>query len=157
MFWHKDIGFRPVEKKDIESIRQLRNEPSTWIFLTDVQQITPQQQEEWFHRISTAKDRAYFSAFKEVTDFPISYEGDFLGIVRFDQMDNINRSVRVGCDVVPGERGKGYGTKVFEAILEFCFSDWNMHRLWLCVQLFSLAVFRVVPWVSVAGVFKNDQ
>jgi len=133
MFWNNDIGFRPVEKKDIESIRQLRNEPSTWIFLTDVQQITPQQQEEWFNRITTAKDRTYFSVFKEEKDFPIAYEGDFLGIIRFDQMDSVNKSVRVGCDIVPKERGKGYGTKVFKAILKFCFSHWGMHRLWLCV------------------------
>jgi len=133
MFWFEDVRFRPVEKRDIEQIRQLRNEPSTWIFLTDVTQITPFMQEQWFAKISTAKDQAYFSIFEEKKDFPISTEGDFLGIIRFDQMDGTNKSVRVGCDIVPEKRGKGYGTKTFKAILEFCFDHWNMHRLHLCV------------------------
>lgn len=132
MFWYKDIGFRPVEKRDIEEIRRLRNEPSTWIFLTDVTQINSEMQEKWFEGMSKSKDKAYFSIFKEKKDFPISYEGDFLGIIRMDQIDQNNRSIRVGCDIVPSERGKGYGTKAFEAILKFCFDHMGMHRLWLC-------------------------
>ena len=133
MFWHNDIGFRPVEEGDLEDIRRLRNEPSTWIQLTTIGQISQEQQKSWFEKISKANDCAYFSVFKEIKDFPISTEGDFLGIIRFDQMDSINRSVRVGCDVVPEERGKGWGTRIFEAILEFCFNESNFHRLWLCV------------------------
>lgn len=131
MFWHKDIGFRPIEKRDLESVRQLRNEPSTYLYLSDVTQITPEMQEKWFESISKSKDKAYFSIFKEEKDFPISYEGDFLGIIRMDQIDHINRSIRVGCDIVPKERGKGYGTKAFEAVLKFCFGHMGMHRLWL--------------------------
>lgn len=132
MFWHKDIGFRPIEKRDLEDMRRLRNEPSTWLYLTDVTQITPDMQKKWFEGISKSKDKAYFTIFKEVADHPVSYEGDFLGIIRMDQMDYINRSIRVGCDIVPGERGKGYGTKAFEAILKFCFDHMGMHRIWLC-------------------------
>lgn len=133
MFWHKDIGFRPVEQKDLEDIRRLRNEPSTWMQLTTIGQISEEQQKSWFEKITKTNDCAYFSVFKEVKEFPVSYAGDFLGIIRFDQMDTVNRSVRIGCDVIPEERGKGYGTKIFEAILEFCFNESNFHRLWLCV------------------------
>lgn len=133
MFWYKSIGFRPVEEQDLEDIRSLRNEPSTWSQLTAIGQISQEQQKAWFEKVKRSNDCAYFSVFKEVKDFPISTTGDFLGIIRFDQMDSVNRSIRVGCDIVPGERGKGYGTMVFEAILEFCFNQWNMHRLWLCV------------------------
>lgn len=131
MFWHKDIGFRPIEKRDLEDMRRLRNEPSTWLYLTDVTQITPDMQKRWFEGISKSKDKAYFTIFKEVTNHPVSYEGDFLGIIRMDQMDQINRSIRIGCDIVPEERGKGYGTRAFEAILKFCFDHMGMHRLWL--------------------------
>lgn len=131
MFWHDNIGFRPIEKRDIEDIRKLRNEPSIWMYLTDVTQISSEMQERWFEGLSKSKDKAYFSVFKEKKDFPISYEGDFLGIIRMDQIDYINRSIRVGCDIVPKERGKGYGTKTFKAILEFCFGHMGMHRLWL--------------------------
>lgn len=131
MYWYEDIGFRPVEKRDIEDMRRLRNEPSTWLYLSDVTQISPEMQERWFEGLSKANDKAYFCIFKEEKNFPVSYESDFLGIIRMDQIDQINRSIRVGCDIVPKERGKGYGTKTFKAILEFCFDHMGMHRLWL--------------------------
>ena len=131
MFWHEGIGFRPVEKRDLENMRRLRNEQSTWIYLSDVNQISSEQQERWFESLSKSGDKAYFVILKEVKDFPISNEGDFLGIIRMDQIDQINRSIRVGCDIVPKERGKGYGTKTFEAVLKFCFDHMGMHRLWL--------------------------
>lgn len=133
MFWYSGIGFRPVEEDDLEAIRKLKNEPSTWMYHTTIGQISKSQQKEWFHKISTCKDRAYFSVFKEVKDFPISYQGNFLGLVRFDEMDGKNRNVRVGCDIIPDERKKGYGTKVFELIKKFCFDEWGMHKIWLCV------------------------
>jgi len=131
MFWHENIGFRPVEKRDIEEMRRLRNEPSTWIYLSDVTQISAKQQEQWFEGLSKTRDKAYFTIFKEEKSFPVSYEGDFLGIIRMDQIDYINRSIRVGCDIVPEERGKGYGTLAFKAILKFCFDHMGMHRIWL--------------------------
>ena len=131
MFYHKDIGFRPVEKCDLELIRKLRNHPSTYLYLTDVTQINPDMQDRWFESISKAKDKAYFSIFKEEKDFPVSYEGEFLGLIRTDQLDYINRSIRVGCDIVPEQRGKGYGTKAFEMILKFHFDHMGMHRIWL--------------------------
>jgi len=133
MYWFEDIGFRPVEKKDLEDIRALRNDPSTYLHLTDPTQISSTMQERWFESIERAGDKAYFSIFKVVREFPIIYAGDFLGVARFDQMDANNRSIRVGADIVPGERGKGYGTQVLNGILEYWFDHMNFHRIWLCV------------------------
>jgi RimJ/RimL family protein N-acetyltransferase len=131
--WFEGIGFRPVEKKDLEDIRTLRNDPTTWVHLTDPTQISPAMQERWFESIEKAKDKAYFSIFKAIKEFPIIYTGDFLGIARFDQLDANNRSIRVGADIVPGERGKGYGTKALNGILKYWFDHMNFHRVWLCV------------------------
>lgn len=133
MFWFKGIGFRPIEHKDLECVRELRNDPTTWMYLSDITQISMTQQEAWFKSLAESKNSAYFAVFKELQEYPILYEGDFLGLIRFDQIDANNKSVRVGCDIVPKERGKGYGTKVFQAILSYCFDQWGMHRLWLCV------------------------
>jgi len=133
MFWHDGLGFRPVEREDIEHIRCIRNDPSTWIYLTDVTQINERQQERWFEGLLDDHTRLYFSIVEETKDFPISVEGDFCGFIRMDQIDMNNRSVRVGLDIVPEKRGKGLGTRAFRALLKFCFDHWNMHRLWLCV------------------------
>ena len=133
MFFHEDIGFRRVEEDDLEDVRRLRNDPTTWMQLTTVGQISEAQQQRWFERIKDASDCEYYSIFKVERQFPIIIENEFIGIIRFDQIDHANRSVRVGCDITPAERGKGYGTKVYRAMLDYCFRQANFHKLWLLV------------------------
>lgn len=135
MFIEDDIGFRPIEEKDLEKIRELRNDPTTWINLTDISHVTPEMQREWYERIGRSTDRAYFYVFKaeQIEDYPAWDEGAFLGIIRMDEIDRANRSCRVGADIVPAERGKGWGTKAYRAILRYCFDFLNCHRVWLCV------------------------
>ena len=50
-----------------------------------------------------------------------------------DEVDHINRSIRVGADVVPALRGKGFGKAIYSAIKKYCFDYLNMHRVWLAV------------------------
>ena len=133
MFWHKDIGFRAVEERDLESLRLLRNDPSTWMFLTDVKVVNSIMQEEWYERMSRNSGIQYYTVVKRVKTSEGNEEGDFLGMVRTDEIDFVNRSMRIGCDIVPAERRKGYGTMVFKAVMKYAFDQLNMNRLWLCV------------------------
>ena len=133
MFIHGDVAFRPVERQDLEILRRLRNEASTFLQLTDVRMVTPAMQESWFERISAATGKAYFSVFKVDREFPVMVIDKLVGVIRFDEIDHANRSVRVGCDILPSERGKGLGTAAFNALMKYCFDHWNMNRLWLCV------------------------
>lgn len=125
MFQYQGIGFRVVEERDLERIRALRNDPSTWMNLTDISSISADGQKEWFRTINRRNDRGYFVVFDQTCDF--------IGIVRMDEIDHVNRSIRVGADVVPEQRGRGYGRKIYIAIKKYCFDFLNMHRVWLAV------------------------
>lgn len=115
---------RPAEERDLERMRALRNDPATWPMLGSIDHISEEQQRAWFERLAADRTRAYF----------IVHDGDdFVGTVRMDEIDRINRSVRVGADVVPEKRGRGYGTRIYALILKWCFDYWNAHRVWLCV------------------------
>jgi len=133
MFFYKGVCFRPIEKEDLENVRRLRNDPSTWLYLTSIGMISKADQDVWFAKMQSARDKAYFAVFEGQEEFPLQMSGDFLGIIRCDEMDTDNKSIRIGADIVPDKRGKGWGTKVFDAILWFCFAEMNMHRVWLCV------------------------
>ena len=133
MKYYDEIGFRPIEERDLELMRQLRNEESTWMSLTDPHLVTERQQKLWFEKITTASDRAYFSVFRVESTYPIKVIGEFIGIIRMDEYDTTNRSARIGCDVVPEKRGIGYGTKIFKAIMQYLFNNIGLHRLWLLV------------------------
>ena len=125
MFANGGIRIRVVEKRDLEAIRALRNDPSTWVNLTDVHMISEPMQERWFAKISEASSLGYFVVSDD--------EHDFIGIVRCDEIDPTNRSMRIGCDIVPELRGRKYGSRVYELLLKYCFDFLNMHRLWLLV------------------------
>jgi diamine N-acetyltransferase len=132
---YEDIMIRPIERRDIESIRNIRNDETTFMQLTDAQLITPAQQQAWFDALGTAKDRAFFSVVKldQEPDLPIISESDFIGFVRSYGIDQTNRSIGIGADVAPEWRGRGYGTKIYRAFLRYLFNDLAFHRVWLLV------------------------
>lgn len=110
----------------MERIRRMRNDPSTWMNLTDIEPIDAWSQKQWFASLMKQKKSKRFYAVCTGND-------RFVGLVRMDEFDWTNRSVRVGCDVERTMRGKGYGTQIMEMIVEYCFRYLNMHRLWLLV------------------------
>jgi RimJ/RimL family protein N-acetyltransferase len=125
MFTHEGLTIRAVEKRDLEPMRLLRNDPTTWTMLTGADIIDEEMQRQWFQRISCAADRKYYAV--------CDAGHDFIGIVRTDEIDERNRSIRVGADIVPELRGKGYATALYRLLKKYCFDYLNMHRVWLAV------------------------
>jgi diamine N-acetyltransferase len=120
-----DLWIRTVEETDLERMRTLRNDPSTWGMLTDIVFLDGESQRQWFQRVQAAKDRRYYAISDQLHEF--------IGIVRTDEIDWVNRSMRVGADIIPELRGKGYGHRIISLIKKYCFDYLNMHRLWLAV------------------------
>ncbi len=133
MFSYNDVCFNSVEEEDLDELRELRNEQSTWMNLTTIGQITKTQQRTWFDKISWDTSQIYYVACEVMNEFPIQYAGEKVGIVRIDCIDRTNKNCRVGCDVFPIKRGNSWGTKIFSAILELCFDYLNMHMVHLMV------------------------
>lgn len=125
MFFFEEIGVRTVEDTDLECLRRLRNDPSTWSFLGDIDLIDAEAQRQWFQRIRTAKDRRYYVVYDS--------DHDTMGIVRMDAIDRANRSIRIGADLLPEFRGRGVGKRLYRLLLKYCFDYLNMHRVWLAV------------------------
>lgn len=125
MFIHDSLIIRNVEDHDLELMRKLRNDPSTWSMLTDIGFIDADAQRQWFQKVRTATDRRYYVLCDD--------RHEFIGIVRTDETDWINRSMRIGVDIVPELRGGGYGNRAFVLLKKYCFDYLNMHRIWLAV------------------------
>lgn len=86
-------------------IAALRNEFGTWTQLTDPRPVGIFDQKAWFE--SLGKERYAFVVEHEVEAIGM------VGFVRLDEYDAVNRSVRVGADVVPEHRHRGYGTRIY--------------------------------------------
>ena len=135
MYVFNDLYMRSLEEKDLEPIRKMRNDPSTWTNLTDIAFLTSAAQLEWFRSLHKDCKHRYYSV--------CNCKHKLVGIVRMDEIDPINRSARVGCDVFPKYRGQGIGSKIMAGLVQYCFNFHNLHRLWLAVLETNKAAIRV--------------
>lgn len=126
MFEYKGVCLRPIEEVDLEQMVKLRANPSVWMNLGNIEIIGLKEQKVWFEELlSNPKARYYIFCNKKI---------DFIGIVRTDEIDYINRSIRVGGDILPKYQKQGYGTKMYKLIKKYCFDYLNMNRIWLLVM-----------------------
>lgn len=124
-FEFEGLRLRSVEAGDLEPIRRLRNDQTTWANLTDPRPLSEADQKTWLLDLSFRTSKFYFVVY--------DVANPFIGIVRMDEYDAQNRSIRVGADVMPELRGKGHGGRIYKAIKKFCFDFLNLHRVWLAV------------------------
>lgn len=128
---NEHIHIKPLEERHLEYFRDLRNDPQTSYYLTSVIPINPVKQLQWFKGVSSDDSRMFFSI--------ESNKGEFLGLVRSDEWDKVNRSIRIGIDIVPAQRRKGLATQAYRLILDFLFRQLNIHRVWLLVASYNEA------------------
>ena len=130
MYKYQDIGFRPIEKKDLEALRKLHNDMSTALQMGTVDFYSDEDQLKWWESgVSNERNKRFAIVLNE-TD-------EVIGRLRILNIDNINSNCEIGLDIVPELRGKGYGKKSYEMVLDFLFNQWNMHLVYLKVADFN--------------------
>lgn len=130
MYIHDDVYIRSIEEKDLAFLAGCRNDPVTWLYLGTFDFTNMVKQKTWWETSSTDKSQGNFVFCK--------LDGEKIGFVRMDELDHMNKSIRVGGDIHPEYRGKGYGTKMYKLILDYCFNQLNMNRVWLFVLDFNV-------------------
>jgi UDP-4-amino-4,6-dideoxy-N-acetyl-beta-L-altrosamine N-acetyltransferase len=126
MFEHAGVRIRPIEEEDLVKLVELRSQPGIWEFLGSIEMIGLEKQREWFKALQGSPSARYYVL--------CAADVDFIGVVRSDEIDSVNRSIRVGGDIHPKFQGKGYGAKMFGLLKKYCFDYLNMHRMWLLVM-----------------------
>lgn len=123
MFKYEGLAIRGIEKEDLPFLLELRKE--AWPFLGTIGILSLSMQEDWLQAVNKDQRRSYYILINE--------ENARIGLVRMDEIDFINRSIRVGGDLRSSFRGRGYGQKMMGLIKKYCFNYLNMNRLWLLV------------------------
>jgi len=130
MYIYEDIAFRPIDFDDLEVLRELHNDMSTLLQLGSVEMASSEQQVDWWDSLAKNKTVQRHGII-EVTSNKV------IGILRIQNIDSINRNCEIGLDIIPSMRGKGYGTKSYHMILEYLFTHFNMHMVYLRVGEFN--------------------
>ena len=131
MYTYKDIAFRVIEKSDLEILRNLHNDPSTWMNLYNIDFIDENNQLEWWQNLYKKKNDKRFVIC--MADKP----GTVIGRLRIQNINWQHHNCEVGLDILPKYRGKGYGKTSYEMVLEFLFQHYNMHMVYVKVADFN--------------------
>ena len=128
-----------LEERHLEDLRKMRNDPTTSHWLTDITPISEEAQKEWFKKLQLDKSQMYLAIEYKPENKNINPKlaefiaPRFVGMLRSDEWDRINRSVRIGIDIVPKYRGKGFASEAFGAFIDYLFKQQGMNRIWFLV------------------------
>lgn len=130
MYKFEDIGFRPIDESDLDIIRKNRNDSDTLLNLGCIDLVNSEQQKAWWLSISRSKTNQWHCiTYKK-------YENT-IGVLRFQNIDYINKSIEIGADIFSEYRGKGFGEKTYKMALEYLFYHFNMNCVYLKVAEFN--------------------
>lgn len=119
------LSIKPLLRRHLEILRILRNDESTAYYLTSVLPINEHMQESWFKKQSLDDSKIYFAIEDK--------KKDFIGVVRCDEWDKINRSIRIGLDIIPEKRRQGYAHESYKLLFSYLFENLGINRVWLLV------------------------
>lgn len=131
MYNYKDIAFRVIEKEDLEVLRKLHNDPSTYLNLLNIDLADEEGQIEWWKNLHKKRDdKRYVICFADEPD-------KIIGRLRIQNINYAHNNCEVGLDIMSEYRGKGYGVESYEMLLEFLFLHCNMNMVYLKVADFN--------------------
>ncbi len=127
MYHGKKVTLRAMRPQDLPYIMEYVNDYETYSSFTDS---APMPKTEAFQTLwmehATREDLITFAIADRTTD-------EFLGTI---QLRDINRACHRSLFSIilrPDTRGKGYGTDALRVLLQFAFSELNLHKVTLTV------------------------
>ena len=157
MFKYKDLAIHTVEEGDLLFLMELRSHYDVWSNLGNIEMLTYEGQIRWLQNIRSSSTQEYYILKKHTIDRKI-------GMVRTDQIDFINKSIRVGGDIHPLYQGEGNGYKMICMIQKYCFDYLNIHRIWLSVletNEKAINLYKKVGFIEEGrqrkGIYRNNK
>lgn len=119
---YKRVLLRPLEERDIEEMRVLRNKLRQYFNTQD--EITPEQQKAWYEKYLTKEDDVMFAA--ELVEKP----GVFIGAVGSYDIDWETGVSTGGRTVIDKEKApeKGIGTEMGRAHAKIVFTQMGLKK-----------------------------
>ena len=116
-----DIELIPLQETDIELVRNWRNSPGVAQYMYNETQITAEQQQKWFAKISQDPSCRYWI---------IAYEDKKVGLASITGIDTTLQSCYwafyLGDTSI---RGAGIGSKVEYNVIEYTFGELDLNKL----------------------------
>jgi len=131
MYIYKEIAFRAIERADLEILRSLHNDPSTYMNLLNIDFIDEENQQEWWKNLHNVKNDM-----RMALCFAANPQEVF-GRLRIQNVNTLHRNCEIGLDIRREYRQQGLGRKSYVMLLRFLFEEMNMNLVYLRVAEFN--------------------
>ncbi|MFN3404420.1 MAG: UDP-4-amino-4,6-dideoxy-N-acetyl-beta-L-altrosamine N-acetyltransferase [Cytophagaceae bacterium] len=130
-----DIILKPILEVDIEMVRSWRNSPEVSKYMYTSDEITAEQQLQWFKRLQLSKDQKVWI---------VEYNGKKIGVASlYNMKENFKSAYWAFYLGETGIRGAGIGAKVEYNICKYVFEELNFNKLLCEVFIWNEAVIRM--------------
>jgi len=127
------VRLRAYERDDLEKARMIYNDPDVNKFLRlDVPYpLKVEDEVKWYEGLNPFGNGAYTFAIETIAD------GEFIGSCGIDAVDWKNSHASLGIFLGKKYWDIGYGSDALSTLLDFCFSEMNLHRTYIYVFKFN--------------------
>ena len=116
------LEIRLLERKDLENVRKLHNDPETLKWLSDTHVVSQSEQILWFQKLQNSNtSRRYVVELLE--------SKELVGVFRLDNVDVENKSAYVGLDIAVCYRRRGFAVETYNAMNLYLFCELKLNRL----------------------------
>ena len=120
----RKLVLRPIELKDLEILRQIKNDPEISALAAEtINEVSQQMQQEWFEASKLDRNTVRFACVKSNDDCCI-------GLTGLWELNTAQGHSNVGLKFHSSlPRGEGYGTDAINVLTAYAFSRLGLHRL----------------------------
>jgi len=129
MLKEKEIELGFMSEEDLRILALTRNRNFDYFF--DDTLVDPDAQTEWYQKVTSDGTRQVFGIYTKMvsgTDGP----GCFAGSIGYSSLDRKNQTVEYGNLLIrEAFRGKGLAKEASKVLLDYLFTEVNVHRVYL--------------------------
>lgn len=145
MLTGENINLRVVEKEDLPILVEWFNDSEFFGIYNPIVQTSKLDMEESFETKGSSQYRRFIIEKKDSTK---------IGYVNYFDVvwDGIGKLATIAYSLVPGERGKGYGTEAAQMLVDFLFLSYDIPCIQATAHVDNVASHRVLEKVG----FKKE-
>lgn len=143
MLLGKRVRLRRVERDDLPRFVAWLNDPEVREGLAMLYPVSLLHEEQWLEGVMKLEPAAQPFAIDALAEGQSPAASIHIGILGLHNLDWKNSHAELGIFI--GDKafwGRGYGTDALRTLLQFAFSELNLHRVWLKVYEYNARAIR---------------
>ncbi|MDY6778371.1 MAG: GNAT family protein [Candidatus Nanohaloarchaea archaeon] len=123
------LDLLPIERDDLERLRDILNHPEVRVPVNNHEPLNMADEEDWFEQERDKDDIHLVLHHRE--------DSEVIGLIGLEVIDQRSRVAETGFFIHPDYHSRGLGSEALSTVLDYGFSELNLHRIYANVLDFN--------------------